>query len=121
MPMPATIPTLADAYSWPQPTREEATQLVLDSLTFIFEELSESEELDTTAFYLAVRLRGPVTVSDVHYAFSLWLTRYQAQTGDLTFLFDAPNTPESRTHQVSVASGNLMASVTDILNKAGIR
>jgi hypothetical protein len=122
MPQSACLPTFEDVNIWPKLNQAQGNQLVREALEFIYGGLPADEPLAQTARYLSLRLLGEVKEADLLECYDLWKTAHSIRAGeDLEYLFDVPNTDESRAHELSVADSNLQASINDILTMAGIR
>lgn len=121
MPSSAPRPTFQDVNDWPKPDRHSGKQLVMEALYFIHHGLPADQSVDQTARFLAVRLWGTVDPSDLQYAADLWQINHRISRGDdLVFLLGVPNTDTQRAIELSVADGNLQASINDILTMAGV-
>jgi hypothetical protein len=121
MPSTAPRPTFQDVNEWPQLDRPAARNEVLSALRFIHEGLPADQSIAQTARYLSLTLRGHVYPTDLQETYDLWLIYVRINRGDdLTFLLDVPNTETQRALELSVASGNLEASINDILTMAGV-
>ncbi len=121
MPSSAPRPTFQDVNDWPELNHDAATKLVMEALYFIHNGLPAETSLDQTARLLSLRLRGHVSPTVLQEACDLWLLAHRISQGaDLVFLLDVPNTEANRARELSVANGNLMASINDILTSAGV-